>query len=184
MRDLCRASRGLTWGGSIVTLLAFTLASTVALSSGVAQAAIPPVPATFVATSVPVEDSPTSVTTGDVNGDGALDLAAVNLDSDTVSVALGNGDGTFGPHTDHSTAPGPYSLVLGDVDSDGDLDLATANRNSATVSVPSGRTSSSPSTRPLGGCRVAMSTVTVISISRWRPSASATTADRAASRCC
>ena len=32
---------------------------------------------------------------GDFNGDGKLDLAVANYGSNTVSVLLGNGDGTF-----------------------------------------------------------------------------------------
>ena len=32
---------------------------------------------------------------GDVNGDGIPDLVVANQDSDTVSVLLGNGNGTF-----------------------------------------------------------------------------------------
>src|SRR6266542_763268 len=38
---------------------------------------------------------PTSVAVGDFNGDGNQDLAAASSDSDSVSVLLGNGDGTF-----------------------------------------------------------------------------------------
>jgi hypothetical protein len=39
---------------------------------------------------------PASVAIGDVSGDGRPDLVVANLDSYTVSVLLGNGDGTFG----------------------------------------------------------------------------------------
>ena len=39
--------------------------------------------------------SPTSVASGDFNGDGKLDLAVANFVSNTVSIFLGNGDGTF-----------------------------------------------------------------------------------------
>ena len=35
--------------------------------------------------------------TGDFNGDGELDLAVANGGYDTVSILLGNGDGTFQP---------------------------------------------------------------------------------------
>src|SRR3989442_12860657 len=38
---------------------------------------------------------PQSVAVGDFNGDGKPDLAVANAGSDTVSVLLGNGDGTF-----------------------------------------------------------------------------------------
>src|SRR6266478_4549635 len=39
--------------------------------------------------------TPRAVTVGDLNGDGKLDLAVTNASSGTVSVLLGNGDGTF-----------------------------------------------------------------------------------------
>jgi hypothetical protein len=42
-----------------------------------------------------VGDEPESVAIGDLNGDGALDLAVANYTSNDVSVLLGNGDGTF-----------------------------------------------------------------------------------------
>jgi hypothetical protein len=62
---------------------------------------------------------------GDFNGDGKLDLAVANLaNPSTVSVLLGNGDGTFQSHIDYSTG---LIIVLGlavaDVNNDGNLDL-------------------------------------------------------------
>src|SRR5206468_5146281 len=50
---------------------------------------------------------PGSLAIGDLNGDGLLDLAATNFNSATVSVLLGNGDGTFGAHTDYATGLEP-----------------------------------------------------------------------------
>ncbi len=38
---------------------------------------------------------PSSVVTGDFNGDGRLDIATADQADNTVSVLLGNGDGTF-----------------------------------------------------------------------------------------
>src|SRR5215218_1544934 len=43
----------------------------------------------------PVGSTPTTVTNADFNGDGKMDLAAQNGGDNTVSVLLGNGDGTF-----------------------------------------------------------------------------------------
>ena len=40
---------------------------------------------------------------GDFNGDGNADLAVVNSNSNTLSVLLGNGNGTFAPKTDYAT---------------------------------------------------------------------------------
>ena len=46
---------------------------------------------------------PSSVTLGDVNGDGNLDIINANMGSDNASVLLGNGNGTFGAKTDFAT---------------------------------------------------------------------------------
>ena len=43
-----------------------------------------------------VGEIPYSVAIGDLNGDGRPDLATPNYSSNTVSVLLGNGNGTFG----------------------------------------------------------------------------------------
>ncbi len=47
------------------------------------------------ATNFGTGDIPSSVTTGDFNSDGKLDLATANAFSDNVSVLLGNGLGGF-----------------------------------------------------------------------------------------
>ncbi|MSR53795.1 MAG: hypothetical protein EXS09_10965, partial [Gemmataceae bacterium] len=78
---------------------------------------------------------PLSVTLGDVNGDGKLDLVTANRSADTASVLLGNGAGSFGSKTDFATGSGPFSVTLGDVNGDGKLDLVTANFNADTASV-------------------------------------------------
>jgi hypothetical protein len=80
---------------------------------------------------------PYSVTLGDVNGDGRLDIITANYSGNSTSVLLGNGDGTFAATTTFSTgmATNPRSVALGDVNGDGRLDIITANRNSSTTSV-------------------------------------------------
>ncbi len=76
-----------------------------------------------------------SITAADLNGDGHLDLAAVNYDSSNGSVLLNNGDGTFAAAVLYPVGAQPQSVVAGDLDGDGDLDLATANFNSDNASV-------------------------------------------------
>ncbi len=78
---------------------------------------------------------PTSVVTGDVNGDGISDLVVTNYNSNTVSVMLGNGNGTFQPQTTFATGIGAVSVTVGDVNGDGKPDLVVANEDSNTVSV-------------------------------------------------
>jgi len=78
---------------------------------------------------------PTSVTAGDFNGDGNLDLAVINLGSYNVSVLLGNGDGTFRAAANYDVGFFPHSVTSGDFNGDGKPDLAVANQGSNNVSV-------------------------------------------------
>ncbi|PYJ96746.1 MAG: VCBS repeat-containing protein [Verrucomicrobia bacterium] len=75
---------------------------------------------------------PRSVTVGDFNGDGKLDLAVANLYSDNLSVLLGKGDGTFQPAVNYVTGTYPFSvypvsIAAGDFNGDSKPDLAVAN---------------------------------------------------------
>lgn len=80
-----------------------------------------------------------SLAVGDFNWDGKLDLAVANNNgnqSGTVSILLGNGDGSFQTHVDYAVGMGPYSVAVGDFNRDGKLDLVVANYPSVfTVSV-------------------------------------------------
>ena len=83
-----------------------------------------------------VDLGPWAVATADFNGDGALDLAVVNYLPGTVSVLLGNGDGTFRPTPIFFGGDnGPSSVAVGDFNGDGRPDLVLANFKSTTVSV-------------------------------------------------
>ncbi len=82
------------------------------------------------------------VTTGDLNGDGKLDLVTIDRNTDTISVWLGNGDGSFGSGVAYSTSSGPASIAMGDFNGDGKLDLAVTctgrgspTPNNGTISV-------------------------------------------------
>jgi hypothetical protein len=71
--------------------------------------------------------SPQSVVLGDFNGDGILDLAVANKDSNTVSVLLGNSAGGFGAATNFAVGSSPTAVTAGDFNNDGKLDLAVGN---------------------------------------------------------
>ncbi len=80
--------------------------------------------------------APTSVAVGDFNGDGIPDLAVAGEYSSSVTVLLGNGDGTFtATATGPATCDMPFSLAVGDFNGDGIQDLAVANLASNTVTV-------------------------------------------------
>src|SRR5215469_17236364 len=63
----------------------------------------------------------------DFNGDHIPDIATVNGDTNTVSVLINNGDGTFRPHLDFATGPGPNGLAAVDWNKDGKMDLVVSN---------------------------------------------------------
>src|SRR5262249_44589213 len=75
------------------------------------------------------------VTTGDFDGDGALDLVAANHGSSNVSVLRGNGNGTFQAAVNYPVGLGPKSVAVGDFNKDGRSDLVTANQEGSSVSV-------------------------------------------------
>ncbi|UCC79615.1 MAG: VCBS repeat-containing protein, partial [Candidatus Zixiibacteriota bacterium] len=82
-----------------------------------------------------VETGAPSVISADINGDGHLDLVAGNFDSNSVSVLLNNGDGTFATHVDYEIGGYARSTFSADFDGDGDLDLAATNNDTNSVSV-------------------------------------------------
>jgi autotransporter-associated beta strand protein len=75
------------------------------------------------------------VAAADLNGDGHADLVVANRNSATVSVLLGNGDGTFAAAHAYSVGTSPRAVAVADVNGDGRPDVIVANLNSYTVSV-------------------------------------------------
>ncbi|WP_167376145.1 FG-GAP repeat domain-containing protein, partial [Methylobacterium tarhaniae] len=76
-----------------------------------------------------------SVEAADIDGDGKLDLMTTGYIGGTVSVRLGNGDGTFGAETKHTVGDGPVAVAAADLNGDGKLDLLVANATGESVSV-------------------------------------------------
>lgn len=89
----------------------------------------------FSATELQSGDRPAAVATGDIDGDGDLDLVAANSGTNTVSVFKNRGDGTFLAPTTFIVGNSPADVVLARLDGDADLDLAVSNAFSSTVSV-------------------------------------------------
>ncbi|HEV2294745.1 MAG TPA: Calx-beta domain-containing protein [Tepidisphaeraceae bacterium] len=102
--------------------------------------------------SYPTGASPQDVVSGDVNGDGRLDLVTTNYDADTVSVLLGNANGTFAAPLTSATGSGPHSVAVGDFNADGKPDLATSNNYDLSVLLGNGNgTYQAPTTLSING---------------------------------
>src|SRR5262249_6861536 len=70
------------------------------------------VPSFFTSPTFAVGTSSDGQAVGDFNGDGHADLVVVNQTSNTLSVLLGNGDGTFQPRTDFATGASPRGVAV------------------------------------------------------------------------
>jgi Ca2+-binding RTX toxin-like protein len=78
-----------------------------------------------------------NIVTGDVNGDGQLDVLTANFTANAkVSLLLGDGHGSFSAQQTIAVgADNPYGIALTDVNADGKLDIVTANSGSDNVSL-------------------------------------------------
>ncbi len=78
---------------------------------------------------------PFAVIVADVNRDGKTDLVAADRGNNTLSVLLGNGNGTFQAMQNFATQTNPDALAVVDANGDGKPDLVAANYGSNSVSV-------------------------------------------------
>lgn len=91
--------------------------------------------ATFAAAVNAGMTTPDSIATGDFNGDGKMDTATLTTAGNSVTIGLGNGDGTFTSGAAIAAGTSPHAIVAGDFNSDGRLDLAIGNPGSNQISV-------------------------------------------------
>jgi hypothetical protein len=76
--------------------------------------------------------APVDLAAVDWNKDGKMDLVVVNSGADaahSVSILIGNGDGTFKAHQDIAGAPSANSIAVGDFNHDGNPDIATSSNS-------------------------------------------------------
>jgi hypothetical protein len=93
--------------------------------------------------SIAVGVFPVAVAIADLNKDGKLDLIVVNggqqsegFSPGSVSVLLGNGNGTFQPAKDFPVGIRPEALAVGDFNLDGKLDVAVVNHGNFGLEQP------------------------------------------------
>ncbi len=79
--------------------------------------------------------NPQAITSADFSCNGTADLAVANAGSNTVSLLLGNGNGTFLPGLSASTDNHPVGIVTADFNKDGIPDVAVVNSLSGDVTV-------------------------------------------------
>src|SRR3989454_11466386 len=132
-RENSPGSRGRTMARASARLLLVT--ATVFFASTVPNPALAQTPLFTAPRDFGVGFNPASVAVGDFNGDGKRDLAVANYNSSTVSVLLGNGNGTFQPAVTLAVGANPLAVAVGDFNRDGKLDLVVANAGAGTVSV-------------------------------------------------
>src|SRR5271157_1075319 len=80
--------------------------------------------------------APAFMQTADLNGDGKLDLVAVDQSSNMVSVFFGKGDGTFQGEVDYALGgTNPQDLAVADVNRDNHPDIVVGDYDSETVNI-------------------------------------------------
>jgi hypothetical protein len=75
------------------------------------------------------------IAVGDFNGDGNLDVVVGNYSTQTVSVLLGNGNGSFQPPVTYAVVGGPNSVAVGDFNNDGRLDIASLSGDTKKITI-------------------------------------------------
>lgn len=73
--------------------------------------------------------------TADFNNDGHIDSAVSSATGNSMTILLGNGDGTFYNHVDLETGGGPGQIQIGDFNGDGVKDLVTYDQDETTFSI-------------------------------------------------
>jgi len=80
-------------------------------------------------------NGPTCIAIGHINSDLHPDLVTANINDVTVSVLLGNGDGTFQTATNIGVGDSPTFVAIGNLNSDAFPDLAVTNYGDDSVSI-------------------------------------------------
>jgi hypothetical protein len=85
----------------------------------------------------PAGDRPESIAQADIDGDNDLDLVVANVNSDDITLLLGDGMGGFSPSPSSPISVGdrPSAIAAVDLNADGAADLVVANGGSDNLSI-------------------------------------------------
>ena len=75
------------------------------------------------------ESFPRSITVGDLNNDGDLDIVTGNSNTDSIAVLLGDGDGNFDDPMEFTPGNFPLAVKLADINHDNNLDAIFVSTN-------------------------------------------------------
>jgi hypothetical protein len=86
---------------------------------------------------IDTDADPQYVITCDINKDDRIDIISANSKSDSISIIMGYGNGTFAEQMIYSTGNGshPYAIASGDFNNDTRLDLVIANEGTDSIGI-------------------------------------------------
>jgi hypothetical protein len=86
---------------------------------------------------IDTDADPQYVITCDINNDSQIDIVSANSQSDSISIIMGYGNGTFKEQMIYSTGSGSYpsAVATGDFNNDTQLDLVIANEGTDSISI-------------------------------------------------
>lgn len=84
---------------------------------------------------LPEGSAPEALAVGYFKGDNVLDLAAVNGGLNTVTILLGNADGSFQQGNNYDVGTYPWFVTAADLNGDNILDLVVSNQDSADLKI-------------------------------------------------
>jgi hypothetical protein len=96
----------------------------------------------------PTGDFPKFIISADLRSSGVMDVITANYHGASISVLLGNGNGTFQSQTSYPVGQFPTGLAVGDLNGDGILDIVVANAID-----PTGRQGGGPLSTPCPSCQ-------------------------------